>query len=77
MILLSSAVESLALLTAWRLKQRMPEASILLVEKENRYAAHQTGHNSGVIHAGVYYQPGSLKADFCRAGCRRNDQLLP
>ena len=54
--------------TAWRLKQRMPEASILLVEKENRYAAHQTGHNSGVIHAGVYYQPGSLKADFCRRG---------
>ncbi len=53
---------------AWRLKQRMPEASILLVEKENRYAAHQTGHNSGVIHAGVYYQPGSLKADFCRRG---------
>lgn len=54
--------------TAWRLKQRMPTASILLVEKENRYACHQTGHNSGVIHAGVYYQPGSLKADFCRRG---------
>jgi L-2-hydroxyglutarate oxidase len=54
--------------TAWRLKQHMPTASILLVEKENRYARHQTGHNSGVIHAGVYYQPGSLKADFCRRG---------
>lgn len=54
--------------TAWRLKQYMPTASILLVEKENRYASHQTGHNSGVIHAGVYYQPGSLKADFCRRG---------
>ena len=54
--------------TAWRLKQHMPTASILLVEKENRYASHQTGHNSGVIHAGVYYQPGSLKADFCRRG---------
>ena len=54
--------------TAWSLKQHMPTASILLVEKENRYASHQTGHNSGVIHAGVYYQPGSLKADFCRRG---------
>ncbi len=54
--------------TAWRLKQRMPDASILLVEKEDQYARHQTGHNSGVIHAGVYYQPGSLKADFCKRG---------
>lgn len=54
--------------TAWRLKQHMPTASILLVEKEKHYASHQTGHNSGVIHAGVYYQPGSLKADFCRRG---------
>lgn len=66
--------------TAWRLKQRFPRAGILLVEKENRVAAHQTGHNSGVIHAGVYYQPGSLKADFCRRGsaltldfCRQNN----
>lgn len=54
--------------TAWQLKQRYPDASILLVEKEPLLAQHQTGHNSGVIHAGVYYQPGSLKADFCRRG---------
>lgn len=54
--------------TAWQLKQRFPDAAILLVEKEAALACHQTGHNSGVIHAGVYYQPGSLKADFCRRG---------
>jgi len=54
--------------TAWQLKQRYPELSILLIEKESSLAGHQTGHNSGVIHAGVYYQPGSLKADFCRRG---------
>lgn len=56
--------------TALELKTRYPDASILLVEKEPKLAAHQTGHNSGVIHAGVYYQPGSLKADFCKRGAR-------
>jgi (S)-2-hydroxyglutarate dehydrogenase len=56
--------------TALALKKRYNDASILLLEKENRLAAHQTGHNSGVIHAGVYYTPGSLKADFCRKGSR-------
>ncbi|BBO85069.1 hydroxyglutarate oxidase [Desulfosarcina ovata subsp. sediminis] len=54
--------------TAWQLKQRYPDAQVLLVEKEERMARHQTGRNSGVIHAGVYYAPGSLKADFCRRG---------
>lgn len=54
--------------TAWQLKQRYPDAAILLLEKESSLAFHQTGHNSGVIHAGVYYQPGSLKADFCKRG---------
>ena len=54
--------------TAWKLKQRYPDAEILLVEKESTVANHQTGHNSGVIHAGVYYAPGSLKADFCKRG---------
>lgn len=54
--------------TALALQTRFPEAKILLIEKEHRFAAHQTGHNSGVIHAGVYYAPGSLKADFCRRG---------
>jgi len=45
-----------------------PNASIVVVEKESAVARHQTGHNSGVIHAGIYYEPGSLKARFCREG---------
>jgi L-2-hydroxyglutarate oxidase len=56
--------------TAWQLMQRHPEKSVLLIEKEARFAQHQTGHNSGVIHVGVYYQPGSLKAKFCKAGVK-------
>ncbi len=66
--------------TAWQLQECYPDASILLVEKESGLAQHQTGHNSGVIHAGVYYQPGSLKADFCKRGaaatyafCRKHE----
>lgn len=54
--------------TAWKLKQCCPESSILLIEKEPALANHQTGRNSGVIHAGVYYAPGSLKAEFCKRG---------
>ncbi|MER8752949.1 L-2-hydroxyglutarate oxidase [Mesorhizobium sp. M1050] len=56
------------LATATALAQREPSARIVLLEKEKELAAHQTGHNSGVIHAGVYYQPGSLKAKLCREG---------
>lgn len=54
--------------TAWQLQQRYPQKRILVLEKEASVACHQTGHNSGVIHAGVYYEPGSLKATFCRQG---------
>ena len=54
--------------TAWQLQRRYPDKRILLLEKESQFSTHQTGHNSGVIHAGVYYQPGSLKAKFCRQG---------
>lgn len=56
------------LATAWTLLQRKPGARVSLFEKEPRLAAHQTGRNSNVIHAGVYYAPGSLKAKLCRAG---------
>ena len=58
----------IGLSTAWQLQQRKPESSILLLEKEPALAAHQSGRNSGVIHAGIYYTPGSLKAQFCKAG---------
>lgn len=58
----------IGLSTAWQLKKRLGQAEVLLLEKEETPAFHQTGHNSGVIHAGVYYEPGSLKARFCRAG---------
>ncbi|QFT09912.1 L-2-hydroxyglutarate oxidase [Vibrio sp. THAF190c] len=54
--------------TAWQLQSRFPDKSILLIEKESGFSHHQTGYNSGVIHAGVYYAPGSLKAEFCKAG---------
>lgn len=54
--------------TAWQLQKRRPDRKILIIEKEEQVACHQTGHNSGVIHAGVYYQPGSLKAKFCKQG---------
>jgi L-2-hydroxyglutarate oxidase len=56
------------LAVAHRLAQDRPGASITVVEKEPAVGVHQTGHNSGVIHAGVYYRPGSLKARMCRAG---------
>lgn len=56
------------LATAMKLLEKEPEASIVVLEKETRLAMHQTGHNSGVIHAGIYYAPGSLKARLCREG---------
>lgn len=49
---------------------RSPRTRLLLVEKEPEVAAHQTGHNSGVVHTGVYYRPGSLKAQLCVTGAR-------
>lgn len=56
------------LATALELLRLRPDARLILLEKESDVAVHQTGHNSGVIHAGIYYKPGSLKADLCRRG---------
>ena len=53
---------------ARRLQGVRPEARVTVLEKEKAVARHQTGHNSGVVHAGLYYQPGSLKAELCRRG---------
>jgi L-2-hydroxyglutarate oxidase len=60
----------LGLATAMKLLELEPGASLLLLEKEASLAKHQTGHNSGVIHSGIYYTPGSLKADLCRRGSK-------
>lgn len=54
--------------TFYKLQLRFPDKSIVLIEKEKLLADHQTGHNSGVIHSGLYYTPGSLKAKNCVAG---------
>ncbi|OWW04495.1 hydroxyglutarate oxidase [Rhizobium sp. R72] len=56
------------LAVAMALQQKIPGARIVVLEKETELARHQTGHNSGVIHAGIYYAPGSLKAKLCREG---------
>ena len=53
---------------ARRLLQQQPDAKVTVLEKESSLAAHQTGRNSGVVHAGLYYTPGSLKAKLCRRG---------
>ncbi|NKY59599.1 L-2-hydroxyglutarate oxidase [Nocardia flavorosea] len=56
------------LAVAREIGRRRPGDRVVVLEKEDRVAAHQTGHNSGVVHAGIYYQPGSLKAVLCARG---------
>ena len=67
-IVIGAGIVGLA--TAMKLGERFPKLRLLVLEKENRIARHQTGHNSGVIHGGIYYKPGSLKAANCVAGRR-------
>src|SRR4029450_4068626 len=61
----------LGVAVARRLLQVEPEATVTLPDKETQLGAHQTGHNSGVVHAGIYYEPGSLKARLCVQGAAR------
>ena len=56
------------LAVARELTRRRPGTRVVVLEKEDRLAVHQTGHNSGVVHAGLYYKPGSLKAELCTRG---------
>lgn len=63
------------LATARALLARQPGASLILLEKEPSLGRHQTGHNSGVIHSGIYYAPGSLKARLCREGAARTKEF--
>src|SRR5262245_12365393 len=63
------------LATAWQLLQRYPRLRPLVLEKEPAVAAHQTGHNSGVLHSGIYYKPGTLRAVNCRTGKRAMEEF--
>ena len=63
------------LATAYKLSQKFRTLSIAVIEKEHVLAKHQTGHNSGVLHSGIYYKPGSLKAINCRNGKKAMEQF--
>jgi len=76
LIVIGGGIVGLA--TAYRFLERFPHKRVVVLEKEATIARHQTGRNSGVLHTGIYYRPGSLKAQNCRAGklameefCRR------
>ena len=63
------------LATAYQLSKKNPKLKLAVLEKENSLAKHQTGHNSGVLHTGIYYKPGSLKAINCRNGKKAMEQF--
>lgn len=65
-IIIGGGIVGLA--TAWRLLEQTPTLKVTLLEKETQVAQHQTGHNSGVLHSGIYYRPGTLRAKNCREG---------
>ena len=65
----------IGLATAFHLVQAYPRCRVAVIEKEDELAVHQTGHNSGVIHSGIYYRPGSQKAQFCVSGVSSLIQL--
>src|SRR5688572_30328067 len=66
LIVIGGGIVGLA--TAYRFVQKYPGRRVRVLEKESQLAAHQTGRNSGVLHSGIYYKPGSLKAKNCREG---------
>src|SRR6266849_5360332 len=68
-VVVGSGIVGLA--TTRALIRRKPDLHIIVLDKEAEVAAHQTGHNSGVIHSGIYYKPGSLKAQLCVSGARQ------
>ncbi|QDU30417.1 L-2-hydroxyglutarate oxidase LhgO [Anatilimnocola aggregata] len=63
------------LATAWQLLHRYPQLRVTVLEKEANVGGHQTGHNSGVLHSGIYYKPGSLRALNCRTGKAAMEQF--
>ena len=69
LIIVGGGIVGLAI--ALRILERRPRTRLLLLEKEQQLATHQSGHNSGVIHSGLYYKPGSLKARNCMEGYRQ------
>ena len=65
----------IGLSAAYNILKAFPSRRVLMIEKEAGPAHHQTGHNSGVLHSGIYYTPGSLKAINCRDGKRAMEAL--
>ncbi len=63
------------LATALALSTRRPDAAVVLLEREHALCGHQSGHNSGVMHSGIYYRPGSSRAQLCRDGLRRMERF--